>query len=560
MRWILPEPADATLCRALSEELRLPAFLAEILCRRGFHTAAEAARFLEPRLKSLSDPFLLPNMEAAMARILAALDRRERIALYGDYDVDGVTSLALFTRVLRAYGGDPQCFLPLRMEEGYGLSKEGAARCVETLRPQLVIAVDCGTSSRVEIAWLRAQGIDVMVFDHHECTGGLPDCTAMVNPKLGDGFHYLCSVGIVFKAAHALLKRRPLPGFDLKECLDLVALGTVADLVPLVEENRILTKRGLEQIAASRWPGVRALVDVAKVEPPITAGDVGFKLGPRMNAAGRLGAAQEALDLLLTDDPAMAARLAASLDAQNQDRRAVEEQVFIEAQTQLAQCFLPDRDAAIIVGQLGWHPGVIGIVASRISKRHHRPTLVVGFGEDGFGKGSGRSIKGLSLVAALAECGHLLEKHGGHEMAAGLTVHTERFTAFREAFGACARRQLTAEDLAPRLHLDAELKLREVAVALLDRHAALEPFGMANAQPTFFARNVDLVGEPRVMKEKHLSFSLRQGNLQTRAVWFGGAAETLPRLPWDVAFTVERNEYQGNTSAQMQIRAVRTSS
>jgi len=557
--WILPEAAHAATCQTLTSDLDVPKFVAELLFRRGFRSSAEAASFLDPRLKNLSDPFLLPNMGVAVDRLLAAIDRKERIVLYGDYDVDGVTSLALLTRILRAFGGDVQCFLPLRMDEGYGLSADGVARCMATLQPQLLVAVDCGTTSTAEIAELSRAGIDVLVFDHHEGKEELPKCLALVNPKLGSDFHYLCSAGLAFKVSHALLKRRQIPGLDLRHYLDLVALGTVADLVPLVGENRTLVKRGLAQIAESRWIGVRALAEVASVGGVVTASDVGFKLGPRMNAAGRLGTAQDALELLLTEDPARARVLAGSLDAQNRERRAVEDAVLIAAEEQVADCYLPERDAAIVVGAVGWHPGVIGIVASRLMKRHYRPALVVGFDEQGLGKGSGRSIAGLSLVSALAECGHFLEKHGGHEMAAGFALRETRFTEFRDAFRQCVRVRLRDDQLQPSLTLDAEVTLVDVRHSLLEQHDALQPFGMGNSQPVFFARRVMLAAEPRVMKEKHLSLLLRQGAQEMRAVWFGAAAEVLPRLPWDIAFTVERNEYQGVVTAQMHVRAVRTS-
>ena len=556
-QWIFPLPVEAAEVQRLGRDLRLARFAAELLVRRGLRSTPEAERFLTPRLKTLSDPFLLPNMAAAVERILTALDRGERIVLYGDYDVDGVTSLTLLARVLRALGGKPECFLPMRADEGYGLSPDGVARCVGTLAPQLLIAVDCGTSSVAEIAELHAQGIDVIVLDHHECKAELPACVALVNPKLGDDFHYLCSVGIVFKAAHALLKRRPVAGCDLRDYLDLVALGTVADLVPLRDENRVFVKRGLVQMEKTRWIGLRALIEVTGLRAPFSPGNIGFGLGPRLNAAGRLGTAQDALELLLTEDAGRARTLAMNLDVQNRERRGVEDDVLKQAEAQLAETFDAERDAAIVVGAPGWHPGVVGIVASRLQKRHHRPTLVIGFDESGMGKGSGRSIAGLSLVAALARCGEFLEKHGGHEMAAGLTLQQTRFAEFRDAFRACARELLTAEQLEPRLHLDAELTLGEIDYELLDHHEALQPFGMANPQPLFCARGVTLAGEPRVMKEKHLSLMLRQGGDEYRAVWFGAASEKLPRLPWDIAFQIERNEWQGNVTPQIHIRAVR---
>jgi single-stranded-DNA-specific exonuclease len=445
------------------------------------------------------------------------------------------------------------------VDEGYGLSADGVSRCINEHAPQLLIAVDCGTSSVAEIAALQAQGVDVIVLDHHEFKDALPACVALVNPKLADDYHYLCSVGLVFKLAHALLKRRPLTGFDLREMLDLVALGTVADLVPLTTENRVLVRRGLAQLERTKWPGLRALIDVAGLKPPFKPADVGFGLGPRLNAAGRLGTAQDALELLLTEDASRARTIAAGLDAQNRERRSVEDDVLRRAEAQLAEWFDAERDAAIVVGAPGWHPGVVGIVASRLQRRHHRPTLVIGFDETGLGKGSGRSIPGLSLVAALAHCGALLERHGGHEMAAGLTLREANFLSFRDAFRECARGLLSAEQLQPIQNLDVELALGEIDYELLAAHESLQPFGMANPQPVFVSRGVTLVFEPRVMKEKHLSLMLRQGRDEHRAVWFGAASEKLPRQPWDIAFTIERNEWQGSVSAQIHIKAVRSS-
>ncbi len=301
-------------------------------------------------------------MKAAVERILQAIDRSERIVLFGDYDVDGVTSLALLAGLLRSYGAVPDLFLPLRMEEGYGLSAESVERCCEQHRPQLLIAVDCGTSSIAEIAALKDRGIDVVVLDHHEPKSALPDCVAVVNPKTEAdcAFDYLCSVGIVFKLCHALLKTRPAPGFDLKANLDLVALGTVADIVPLHRENRLLVQRGMREIATSKRPGVRKLMEVAAVRSPLAAEDIGFRLGPRLNAAGRLSTAEKALRLLLTSDESEATELAALLDAQNRERQGVERKIYGEAEEELAKVFDPNRDAAIVLGSRDWHPGVLG--------------------------------------------------------------------------------------------------------------------------------------------------------------------------------------------------------
>ncbi len=560
-RWILPPPLgpqEATLATALAAELGCPPSLAGILARRGMADPSQAADFLSPKLKRLSDPFLLPQMRAAVERTLAAIDAGERIVLYGDYDVDGVTSLALLVRMLRAYGATPEAFLPSRIDEGYGLSPEGVARCVETFAPQLLIAVDCGTASAAEIATLTSQGVDVVVIDHHECPAALPCCTALVNPKRSDAaadFSYLCSAGLVFKFCHALLKTRPLPDFDLREHLDLVALGTVADIVPLTGENRVLVQKGLETMAHTRWVGIRALMEVASVGASLTPGDVGFKLGPRLNASGRLGTAQESLALLLTDDPARARALARDLDRHNRERQNVEKTTAAQAEAQIA--FHP-AEAAIVVGAPGWHPGVLGIVAARICRQYHRPTLVIGFDESGLGKGSGRSITGFSLVEALGQCAPLLEKFGGHEMAAGMALRQEQFEAFREAFKACARALLTDEALLPRVALDGEVLLREISLDFLAVHERLQPFGMGNAQPLWLARGLRPLSEPVILKEKHLRLTLGQDGARHEAIFFNGVATPLPRPPWDIAFRIERNEWRGRVSVQIQVQRIRT--
>jgi single-stranded-DNA-specific exonuclease len=558
-RWILApldeasEPADFW-----KDVCDLPC-IARLLMRKGLASAEDVRAFLTPRLAGLSDPFLLPNMQSAVDRILQAIDRRERIVLFGDYDVDGVTSLALLDEMLRAYGADPQLFLPSRMEEGYGLSREGLERCSQTFTPQLLIAVDCGTSSSIEIAELTARGVDVIVLDHHEPKSKLPKCAAIVNPKTEEKspFDYLSSVGIVFKLCHALLKTRPLTDFDLKEHLDLVALGTVADIVPLHRENRVLVQHGARQIARSRLPGMRKLMEVASVRPPIASEHIGFRLGPRLNAAGRLSTAEKALQLLRTHNEVEAASLAEILDAQNRERQSVEKEIVGAAEGKIARDFVASRDAAIVLGEEHWHPGVLGIVASRIARKYHRPTIIVGFDEAGVGKGSGRSIEGLSLVEALTQCDQWLEKYGGHEMAAGLTILEKHFAPFAEAFVAVCRTLLSDDHLQPRLHLDYELALDELTFDLLHWHELLQPFGNGNPQPLFLARGVSPAAPPQIVKEKHLILRLRQGDRYRRAIFFGGAETTLPDTPWDVAFRIGTDEYEGETRLQMQIEALR---
>jgi single-stranded-DNA-specific exonuclease len=558
-RWILP------LCENLNggaiawNEICGSECVARLLSRKRFRSTDEVQNFLRPRLSSLSDPFLLPQMRAAVAGILAALDSHERIVLFGDYDVDGVTSLALLAEMLCGYGATPELFLPLRMEEGYGLSRESVERCLEQYRPQLLIAIDCGTASAGEIAELKNRGVDVIVLDHHEPKSELPDCVAIVNPKADSAspFHYLCSVGIVFKLCHALLKTRPLPEFDLKSKLDLVALGTVADIVPLVEENRVLVQRGAIEIGRTSRVGLKKLMQVAGVRPPILPQDIGYRLGPRLNAAGRLSTAEKSLRLLLTTDEDQATALAIELDQQNRARQEVEKEILAAAIVTIEKQFDAERDAGIVAGARGWHPGVLGIVASRIARKYHRPTIVIGFDEKGVGKGSGRSIEGLNLVDALTRCAATLEKFGGHEMAAGLALHEENFSKFAEAFCRTARELLSEEALQRSLRLDHELPFTNIDIEFLRWHELLQPFGNGNPQPLFFARAVEPVAPPRVLNEKHLVFRLRQGDRHRRAVYFDGAAHELPPPPWDVAFRIGMDEYAGQTLVGMRIEGLR---
>jgi single-stranded-DNA-specific exonuclease len=498
-------------------------------------------------------------MRAAVARILAALDSHERIVLFGDYDVDGVTSLALLAEMLRAYGAKPELFLPLRMEEGYGLSQESVQRCLEQHRPQLLIAVDCGTTSAVEITELKKRKVEAIVLDHHESKEELPDCVAIVNPKIDSAspFHYLCSVGIVFKLCHALLKTRPAREFDLKSKLDLVALGTVADIVPLVHENRLLVQRGAIEIGGTSRIGLKKLMQVAGVGRPILPEDIGYRLGPRLNAAGRLSTAEKSLRLLLTNDEGHATALATELDQQNRARQEVEKQILAEAITVIEKQFNPARDAAIVAGARGWHPGVLGIVASRIARKYHRPAIVMGFDENGVGKGSGRSIEGLNLVNALNHCAPLLDKFGGHEMAAGVALHEKNFPEFAQAFCTTARELLSDEALQRSLRLDHELPFTNIDVEFLRCHELLQPFGNGNPQPLFLARAVEPVAPPRVTNEKHLLFRLRQGDRHRRAVYFDGASTEFPPPPWDVAFRIGADEYGGDTLVGMRIEGLR---
>jgi single-stranded-DNA-specific exonuclease len=556
--WSFPEPIQLQGALAVSRRLDLAPGLACVLAKMGLVEEHRAHQFLFPRLRDLRDPFEIGGIQAAVDRIFQAIDHHETIVLYGDYDVDGVTCVALLNRALKAFNADVRTFLPHRLEEGYGLSQEGVQRCLALHSPKLLIALDCGTTAADRIREIEAGGVDVVVVDHHEAKGQLPVCRALVNPKIGSTYQYLCTGGLVFKLCHALLRTRRLPDFDLKKCLDLVALATIADLVPLVDENRTFVQHGLRQLEQTEWVGLRALMQVAGVTPPIRPAHVSFRIGPRLNAAGRVGVAQDALELLLADDAEKAFLLARRLDCQNRDRQSVEQKTLDEVLQLLAMTYVPDRDAAIVVGSRGWHPGIVGIVASRLTKQFHRPSVVIGFDDSGEGKGSGRSVPGLSLVKALEECGEHLLQFGGHEMAAGVRIGFDQLESFAAAFRATARRMLTPDLLQPRIELDAELTGQDINLKFLSCHDMLQPFGIGNPQPLFYIRSVTPTGEPRLLKEKHRLFTLRQGSHLLSAIHFNGARFPLPKPPWDMAFYLEANCYQNRVQLQLHVEALRS--
>ncbi len=561
-KWVLSDTPTKEKVTEMAARFGVAPLVVSLAMQRGFTDAEALERYFYPRLKDLTDPFLLPNMLTAISRVADAVSVGESILLYGDYDVDGVSSLALLKKLLQAYGVEARTFLPQRTEEGYGLSREGLEKCLleGAEAPTLVIAADCGTNSRAEADMLRERGIDLIILDHHEpASEGIADCVAVVNPKLGPDFHYLCTGGVVFKVAHALLKYRPNPAFDLRRHLDLVALATVADIVPMVRENRIFVRRGLTEIDRTALPGLRELKAVAGSGSPTRAHDIGFKLGPRLNASGRLDTAEASLELLLTDDPSRARLLASELDRRNRERQTLEQHTREEAEAQIHALTNEERSAGIVVGSRGWHPGVVGIVASRIMKQYHRPTFVIGFDENGIGKGSGRSVPGLSLIGAIEACRDLLEAGGGHEMAAGLSIREENLIAFRRRFTEHMLAAAGNGELLPRLAIDAEVSLGELTLELLESYEMLRPFGNGNPQPVFLTRQVQVLTEPRVLKERHLKLRLSQGGVVRDAMFFNGVDHELPRPPWDVAFTIDRNDFRGTASVSISIQAVRKS-
>jgi single-stranded-DNA-specific exonuclease len=554
-RWILrgePFPdgngSQGAICSILERLVR----------QRGLPAEMDLEGFLNPRLRDLADPFLIPDMRPAVDRLLLAADRGESVCIFGDYDVDGVTSIALMRRILRAYGLEPRHFIPRRSSEGYGLSEAAIARCLaEGPKPDLLVTVDCGTVSVAEIALLRGQGIDVVVVDHHEPNpAGKPDCAAVVNPKCGDDFTYLCAAGVTFKLGHAMLKTRPAD-LDLKELLDLVAVATIADIVPLVGENRLLVRHGLKRLPATLNPGLKALQEVTGMNGCATSMDVGFRIGPRLNAAGRMDVPEDALATLLTDCRRLAFELAEKLDEYNRERQQHESLIRREAMEMLGQSFDPARDPVIVLGSRDWHPGVVGIVASRLMRQFHKPTFVVAIDDTGVGKGSGRSIEGVSLVEAIRECRDELLAGGGHAMAAGLSIEEGKLEVFRQRFAEFVLRTTDEDARRPTLAYDAELEFSQLSLEFLAGYDLLQPFGNGNPQPVFIARGVHLSRPPLHMKNHHLRFMLRQGYHEQDAVFFGGGERVLPDPPWDIAFTIDRNTFRGRTTLQLILQDVR---
>ncbi|MFC5050186.1 single-stranded-DNA-specific exonuclease RecJ [Rubritalea spongiae] len=556
-QWILKEDPKTTEKNVGG----LPSILLKLLGQRGVSGEEAIQKFLNPKLKDLSDPYLLPHMTEAVERICSAIDKGEEVIVYGDYDVDGVTSVALMRNVLDAYGVAGGVYIPKRGEEGYGLSDEAIDNLLEEHgKPHLIITVDCGTASINEIARLNELGVDVIVVDHHEMSAdGSPECVAVVNPKLGDGFHYLCAAGVVFKLAHALLKKRRLEAFDLKSYIDMVAVATVADIVPLVEENRLLVRHGLKRLPRTGNVGLKALQRVAGLDGNVSSMDVGFRIGPRINAAGRMDKPEDALALLCESNSRSAKQLAEVLDDYNRQRQTYEKQIRDEAMRMVEEQCDPVNDPVIVLGSRKWHPGVVGIVASRLMRQFYKPTFIVAIDDDGVGKGSGRSVEGVSLVGAIQSCTDDLIAGGGHDMAAGLSIREERIADFRKNFGEYVLKTTTAAQRAPRMHVDAEIDFEELSLDFLDSYDLLQPFGSQNPQPVFMSRGVWLTEAPRHLKNKHLKLFLRQGISERDAIFFSGGERNLPDPPWDVAFTIDRNTFRGRTTLQMVIQDVRAS-
>ncbi len=549
----------------LAREGKISTALARILVNRGITDPGEADSFLLATLADIHDPFLLRDMETAVNRLAAAVRGGEKVCVHGDYDVDGVTGVALLVAFFRGVGLDGvSYYIPRRLEEGYGLSAEGV-KSVAASGAEVIVTVDCGINSFAEAELCASLGIDLIITDHHMPGESIPPALAVINPLRPDcqfPFKHLAGVGVAFNLMIALRMRlreeghfagRPEP--NLREFLDLVALGTVADIVPLVDENRIFVKCGLRELTSSKRIGIQALKEVAGVSGDVSCGAVGFRLAPRLNAAGRLEDAALGVELLLCNDRQKAKAMAAELDASNAERQALEQEILGEALAMVRDIPEQEERRSIILASEAWHPGVIGIVASRIVDMFHRPTILIAL-QEGNGRGSGRSIPNFHLHDALNACSEHLLKFGGHKYAAGLSIDESTLRAFIASFDEMATGLLSPADLIPELAIDAVLKPEDISYELAEAIEVLAPFGMGNPEPVFMLEKAR-IAEQRILKERHLRLHIIAGKSNFEAIGFNMAqGRVIPELA-DLAFSLQLNDWNGRRTLQLRLRDIR---
>jgi single-stranded-DNA-specific exonuclease len=565
MRWVVKKVDEDSVARQ-GKQLNVSPLLARILASRGLTDAGAARSYLSSSLRTdLPAPFIMADMEPAVERIVGAIKNREQIGIWGDYDVDGTTGASVLVSFLREIGVAPLYHVPHRIEEGYGLNFDGLMELKER-GVGLVITVDCGISNANEVAAARKVGLDIVIVDHHQPPEQLPAAAAVINPHRKDcGFpdKGLCAAGLAFYLVIGLRARLREAGWfekstdpDIRRYLDIVTLGTIADMVPLKGVNRTLIKRGLAELANSSRPGVVALKQVSGISAgAVSAGQVGFRLGPRINAAGRVDSGSKVVELLTTDSSEIAQRIAQELEEHNQERRAIETEVLAQALDQASIAMNGGERSSLVLAGEGWHPGVLGIVASRIVEKFYRPTVVIGFNQ-GVGKGSARSIRGFHMVEAFRRCAESLEKFGGHEFAGGLTIRAERLEQFRDGFEGVARQDLTGELLTPRLEIDAQLDFPAIGMALVRELEVLQPFGVGNPEPVFMTAGAEVC--ERKVFSAGVRYRLRQADRVIAGVFFG-ANDDRPGMPGeivDVAYRLSTNEWNGLTSVELKIADV----
>ncbi|MCK4606805.1 MAG: single-stranded-DNA-specific exonuclease RecJ [candidate division Zixibacteria bacterium] len=562
LKWVVAPSPDPAFVADLAEKTELPANIIKVFANRHLETPEEIRHFLDPKISDLKDPFLMSGMDKGIERVTRAFCDNEKIIIYGDYDVDGITATSLLFMVLNKLGAQADFYLPNRLVEGYGLSRGGIDKA-KAKGASLIITVDTGVTAVEEVEYAASQGIDVIITDHHEADQAVPHACAIINPKLegGDYHDELAGVGVAFKFAQALYRSLNQDERELEEHLDLVALGTAADIVPLVGENRVLTKFGIKQIARTTKPGLKSLAFVAGLMgKDISTGQVVFILAPRINALGRLGDAGGAIRLLSTRDEAVAAEIARTLDSENKRRKEIDQTTLNDALRQIDERVDLEKDRAIVLAGEDWHQGVIGIVASRLVERYHLPTIMISI-TGGEGKGSARSIPGFHLCEALKECEDLLLKYGGHKYAAGLSIKAENIDAFRDRFKEVSARILTQEDITPKLHIDIEIELSEIDDELMQIIDSFSPFGPQNMRPVFLTRNCEVVGQPYQVGNNHLKMRVRKGDATFDVIGFGfgkmASAISARGCLVDLAYVVEYNTWNDVTRKQIRLKDIK---
>jgi single-stranded-DNA-specific exonuclease len=560
-RWVLPSAPDAVAVAALANELHLPSVICELLLRRGFSTVESAKRYLRPRLEQLHDPALMLGMDVAVERLVRAIRGGERIVVHGDYDVDGMASTTVLLRTIASLGGNAIPFIPRRIEDGYDLTMAGINAAIAA-DAKVLVTCDCGTNALAPVEAACKAGIDVIITDHHLPSGPLPKCLAVLNPKQ-DGCEYpdkdLAAVGIAFKLSLALTRAMGGSEDDVYRLLDLVALATIADVAPLRGENRVLARAGLKVMKDTTNHGLRALIRSSGLEgKPLNAGRIGFILAPRLNAVGRLGHALRGVELLMTESEHEANAIARELEELNRHRQDVDRKTLARAREMIEGLDL-DATHGIVLAEEGWHPGVIGIVASRLLEEHGRPVLLIALdGEEG--KGSGRSISAFDLHGALTECRDLLVRFGGHRAAAGVTIARANVPELARRFNEIALAQLTVNDLAAELRVDLELPISAATLELESLLRHFEPFGPSNPTPVLVSRGVRLAAPARVMGDGHLKLRLRTDAGELEAIGWGMAhlaSELDVAIPFDIAYRLERDDWNGVPRLQAKLAAVR---
>ena len=563
MQWIVAEPPEEKKLKQLAESLKVPKIIARILLNRGIESYELAEKFFRPKWKDLYDPFLMRDMEKAVERIIYAIEQRERIFVYGDYDVDGVTAVSLLYLFLKKLGSEVFFYIPDRLQEGYGLSKPGI-QYASSVGAGLLISVDCGITGVEEVAMAQELGIDVIISDHHEPGEKLPPAIAILDPKR-EGCPYpfkeLAGVGVAYKLIQAVSRKLGLGEEVHREYIDLVALGSAADIVPLVDENRVLVKKGLEKINRFDRIGIKALVESAGLSGrQIGTGQIVFMLAPRINAVGRLGNAERAVRLLITDSEQQAKNIASILESENRNRKNIDEETFQQAMELMESSFDPQSDRAVVLAHEGWHPGVIGIVASRIAEWVYRPTIMIAV-EDGVGKGSARSIANFDIYSAIKKCEKYLTAFGGHKYAAGLTIEPDKIDAFREEFKKVATEMLKDEGLVQTFKVDADINLSEITDKIVRILNEFAPFGPQNMRPVFLSRNLQVVGTPRIVGKNHLKFKVRQGEAVYDAIGFDLGALLYRLAPGednlDMIYVAEENHWNGQGKIQLRVKDLR---